>query len=89
MIRLSNDEASARQCHVSLKVKPKEYHDLDILSNDCHTLLLEAAAKRLEKVRFSSTRSSKTATRRFTTACGEPISQWGNAGRGGEAGHAP
>ena len=76
MIRLSDDEASARQCHVSLKkshlisikVTPKEYHDLDLLSNDCHTLLLEAGAKRLEKGRFSATRSSKTATRRFTTA---------------------
>jgi hypothetical protein len=83
MIRLSDGEASARQCHVSfkksrrvsIKVTPKEYHDLDILSNGCHTLLLEAGTKRLEKGRFSATFSSKTATRRFTTTFGGPISQ--------------
>jgi hypothetical protein len=87
MIRLSDGEASARQCHVSLKVTLKEYHDLDLLSNDCHTFLLEAGAKRLEKVRFSATLSSKSVTRKFTTAFGEPISSI--AMRGGEAGHAP
>jgi hypothetical protein len=91
MIRLSDGEASARQCHVSLKksrhvsikVTLKEYHDLDLLSNDCHTFLLESGAKRLEKVRFSATLSSKTATHRFTTAFGESISS--EAMRGGEA----
>ncbi len=41
MIRMSDGEASARQCHVSLKqsrhlstkVTPKEYHDFGLLSN--------------------------------------------------------
>jgi hypothetical protein len=81
MIRLSDGEAPARQCHVSIKksrhvsikVTPKEYHDLDLLSNDCHTFLLESGAKRLEKARFSATLSSKTTTRRFTKSGGEPI----------------
>ena len=41
MIRLSDGEASARQCHVSIKVTLKAYHDLDLLSNDCHTFLHE------------------------------------------------
>ncbi len=44
MIRLSVGEASARQRHVSLKVIPKAYHDLDLVSNDCHALLVEVFA---------------------------------------------
>ncbi len=75
MIRLSDGEASARQCHVSLKVTLKAYHDLDLVSNACHIFRQESGAKRLEKGRFSATLSSKTATSGFTTSFGETISR--------------